>query len=295
MAIAFIIFLTCGCASQPPYVGQGTHPQVSRGGSVPPIDFLGNILSLPAKLILWNWQFNSHAISEETESKLTQYLEARNLPAFEDTHYRLNQYSPLSDIKAVFKNKHIVWPYRILIGLPVTLITDVLLPGRLFPWGDYFNPYNNTVHLYSNDPTIALHEAGHAYDFADFRFKGTYALLRMVPFMDLYQEWWATDEAIDFLEETGDRATELRAYKTLWPAYGTYVGGYLPIPFGSVAGAVCGHIIGRIKAASRMRYYNRMDEVLQTPAQSLGKGSFSAEGKVPHEDLPERQPREIHV
>lgn len=254
--------LVLGCATTTPYVGRGPHPQLTRGAAIPPIDFLGNILALPDKLVLWNWRFDNHSISPATERKLTAYLDARNRPAFEESTYRLNQYAPMDDLHALVKNHHMAWPYRLLLGLPVTLLTDVLLPGRIFPWGDYFNPYTNTAHLYSDDPTIALHEAGHAYDYADFPYKGTYALIRMVPLMDLYQEKCATSEAIDYLIETGDRELEYHAYRTLWPAYGTYIGSYLPVSFGSVVGAVGGHIAGRIKAATRKRYYQRMDAAL---------------------------------
>lgn len=233
-----------------------------RGAAVPPIDILGNILSLPGKLILWNWQFNNHAISPETEEGLIRYLDAKRLPAFEDTTYRLNEYAPVGDLRALVKNRHVGWPYRLLLGLPVTLLIDVLLPGRLFPWGDYFNPYTNTTHLYSDDVTIALHEAGHAYDFADFPYKGTYAMLRLIPFLDLYQEWQATEQAITYLEETEDRETEFHAYRTLWPAYGTYMGAYVPVPFGSAAGALVGHVAGRTKAVTKKRYYQEMDAIL---------------------------------
>ena len=266
---AVVATLVSGCAYTAPYVGQGPHPQVTRGAPVPPIDFLGNILALPGKLILWNWQFANHAISDSTEAVLVRYLEARNLPAFEDTAYRINQYSPIQDLRALIKNKHVGWPYRLLLGLPITLIYDVTLPGRLFPWGDYYNPYTNTVHLYSDDPTVALHEAGHAYDFADFGLKGTYALLRIVPFMDLYQEWQASELAIEYLIEVEDRDMEFRAYKTLFPAYGTYAGSYLPIPFGSLPGALVGHLAGRSKAAAKRRYYEHYDAVLgRTPGKS---------------------------
>lgn len=251
-----------GCATTTPYVGQGPHPQVVRGAAVPPIDFLGNVLALPGKLILWNWQFANHDISPQTEAGLVRYLEAKRVPAFEDTVYRLNQYAPFGDLRSLVKNRHVAWPYRLLIGLPVTLLTDVALPGRLFPWGDYYNPYTNVAHLYSDDPTIALHEAGHAYDFATFPYKGTYALVRLVPFLDLYQEWWATENAIKHLAEIGDRQMEFHAYRTLWPAYGTYMGSYTPIPFGSIAGALVGHVAGRAKAATKKRYYQRMDAVL---------------------------------
>lgn len=284
-SLAVATVLVAGCAATNPYIGQGPHPQVSRGAPVPPIDFLGNILSLPGKLILWNWKFNNHAISESTEAILVNYLDAKRLPAFEDTDYRLNQYSPFSDLHALVTNRHVAWPYRLLLGFPITLIYDVFLPGRVFPWGDYFNPYTNTVHLYSDDPTIALHEAGHAYDFADFPYKGTYALLRIVPFLDLYQEWWATENAIKYLIEIEDRDVEFRAYRTLFPAYGTYIGAYAPIPLGSVAGALVGHVAGRAKATTRKRYYEHMDAILgKTPtatvqSQTLSNSDHSPQAK----------------
>ncbi len=272
--LSLIISLSGGCASAPPYVGQGPHPQITRGHAIPPVDFLGNVLSLPYKLILWNWQFNSHSISAETEARLMQFLDARTQPAFERTVYRLNQYCPFQDLRALVKNRFVAWPFRLLPGLPATLLTDVLLPGRLFPWGDYFNPYTNVAHLYSNDPTIALHEAGHALDFAEFPHKGTYALIRIVPFVDLYQEWRASDEAVDYLIAIGDRQTEFHAYRTLWPAYGTYIGSYFPLPFGSVAGALFGHVAGYGKVRARRRYYKRMDAVLHpTMTQSPDNSS----------------------
>jgi hypothetical protein len=274
-----LILLLAGCASTSPYVGRGPHSQVSRGHKVPPVDFLGNVLSLPGKLILWNWSFNNHNVSEETEAVLTGYLDARNRAVFEDTQYRIDQYSPIKDIKSLIRNKHVAWPYRLIFGLPITLIYDVLLPGRLFPWGDYFNPYTNTAHLYSDDPTISLHEAGHAYDFSVHPYRGTYSVGRILPVMDLFQEWAATDEAIKYLREIGDRETELRAYKTLWPAYGTYFGGYVPVQFGSYGGALVGHIAGRYQAKSRKEYYERMDFVFSTPHSYLDDGGLMINNK----------------
>lgn len=258
-----------GCATYSPYVGQGPHPQLQRGMPVPPVDVLGNILALPWKLFLWNWRFADHTISETTEAGLVRFLEARNRPAFEDTVYRLNQYAPLGDLKALAKNRHVAWPYRIMPGLLTTLLYDVLLPGRLLPWGDYFNPYTNVVHLYSDDLPISLHEAGHAYDMADFPYKGTYALTRIVPFFDLNQEWQASELAIEYLQEIKDRPMEYRAYRVLWPAFGTYLGGYLPVPFGSLPGAFMGHIAGHLQVKARRKFYERMDAVLSAPERSF--------------------------
>ena len=258
-----------GCATTPPpYTGVGPYPQLERGAAVPPIDFLGNVLSLPAKLLLWSWKFNLHSISPQTEEKLVAYLAARDLPAMQEAKFRLNQYKPGQDLSRLIKNHDVAWPYRLLLGLPITLVFDVLLPGRVFPWGDYYNPYTNTVHLYSDHPAIALHEAGHAHDFASRRYKGTYAAIRLVPFVDLYQEYKATDEALDYLRQTQDRLEEINAYKILYPAYGSYVGAYVFPPIGTVGGVVLGHIIGRSKAFERKRFYERFDSLQHVPLSS---------------------------
>ena len=222
---------------------------------MPPIDFLGNVLSLPGKLLLWSWKFNLHWISPETEQKLVAYLQAQDLPAIKDTKFELNEYRPIQDLSRLVKNHYVAWPYRLLLGLPVTLLFDVLLPGRLFPWGDYYNPYTNIVHLYSDHPAIALHEAGHAHDFAGKRFKGTYAAARLIPFVDLYQEYQASDEAIKYLEKIQDRPTEIAAYKILYPAYGSYVGAYFFPPFGVIGGVILGHSMGHAKAWEKNRFY----------------------------------------
>jgi hypothetical protein len=258
-----------GCGTATPYVGKGPHPQVTRGAWVPPVDFAGNVLSLPFKLLLWNWQFNNHSISPQMEAALIRYIDSVSLAPFKDTLFRLNEYDPIDDLKRLLRNRHVAWPYRLVLGLPTTLLSDVLLPGRIIPSGDYYNPFTNTVHLYSDDLPIALHEAGHAHDFADFPYRGTYALVRAVPFFDLSQEWQATETAVQHLQTGGDRNMEFRAYHVLWPAYGTYVGGYLPIPLGVVPGAIIGHVWGRLKARDRRKFYERMDAALNAPNRSM--------------------------
>lgn len=238
-----------GCATIVPYTGQGPYPQLSRGAPVLPIDILGNILALPSKLLLFTWRFDSHSISVPTETKLIEYLRAQDLAALNAAHFQLNEYNPAQDLSRLIHNPNVAWPYRALIGVPVTLFTDVLLPGRLFPWGDYYNPYTNTVHLFSDHPAISLHEAGHVHDLATRTYKGTYSALRLLPFVDLYQEYKATAEAIAYLKRTGDRPGEISAYKILYPAYGSYVGSYLFPPIGTIGGVLGGHFFGHSTAA----------------------------------------------
>lgn len=259
LCLAAALLCLGGCATVTPYVGQGPHPQITRGEPLPLIDGLGNLLGLPSKILLWSWKVNDHAISEQTEQVLAEYLDsAQGKPPFLDTRFRLNQYSPLDDLHRLITNHHLSWPFRLLLGLPTTLVSEVLLPGRLLG-GDHYNPFTNTVHIYSDDPAITLHEAGHANDFSAQRYPGVYAALRLVPFVDLYQEYVATDKAIGHFMAVQDREAELHSYKILYPAYGTYVGAYIA-PYGNIGGALIGHVWGRGKAYSRAQYYKAMDK-----------------------------------
>ncbi len=261
LSICVSFCLVTGCATTVPYTGVGPYPQLERGHPVPPVDFLGNVLALPFKLLLWSWRFDLHYISPQTEEKLIAYLEARHLPALKDARFQLNAYNPGEDLSRLIHNPHVAWPYRLLLGMPVTLVFDVFLPGRLFPWGDYYNPFTNTVHLFSDHPAIALHEAGHAQDFASRRYKGTYAFARLIPFVDLYQEYKATHEAITYLKDIEDHSTELSAYKILYPAYGTYVGSYIFPPFGTAVGVLIGHATGRSTAAVVQHRYEHQESL----------------------------------
>jgi hypothetical protein len=274
-AAALSVLLAAGCAHAPPYVGQGPHPQLTRGRPNALVDGIGNVFGVVPKLLLWDRKIENHAISERTEQALVAYLaHAKDRTA--GTHFALNQYAPLRDLKRLASNRKVAWPYRLFLGLPVTLVFDVALPGRLFGWisgGDSYNPYTDTVQIYSDLPAIALHEAGqHVHDFNGRRYKGTYALPRTLrlPIIDLYQEYRATDTALDYLIQTGQRDEELAAYRILYPAYGTYVGGYLGwvIPGGTVLGAVGGHMTGRSQASRRSRVYQRSDALAaQAPTQ----------------------------
>jgi len=260
-------FALVGCASAPPYVGQGPHPQISRGHAVPPIDFLGNVFALPAKLIFWNWRLDNHDVSADTEAYLVRYIDSPETRT-DETLYSLNEYSPGRAFSRLIHNKKAAWPYRLLIGFPVTLVVEVLLPGRLFAGllgGDMYNPFTDTVYLYSDLPSVALHEAGHSHDVNGRKRKGTYAFLRIIPFVDLYQEYQATDEAITYLIDQQDRDQEFAAYKMLYPAYGSYVGAYIPFPGAALIPILLGHVAGRSRARERAEYY-RLVDAGQAPA-----------------------------
>lgn len=247
-----------GCATtSAPYVGQGPHPQITRGRPLALVDGIGWVLGIITKVLFLNWNFDNHHISPHTEMMLAQYLDDPN-NATEGTHFSLNEYAPGRTLKRLATNRKVAWPYRLLLGLPITLIFEVLLPGRLFG-GDRYNPFTDTASIYSDIPSVALHEAGHAHDLNRRRYKGTYAAIRLIPLVDLYQEYQASDEAIEYLIETNQREEELAAYTVLYPAYGSYVGSYIFPPIGTLVGIGLGHVAGRTKAWERRQFYRDAD------------------------------------
>lgn len=248
LGLTFSLQIT-GCARLKPaeyetygYKGEAA---VKEGKKIVVLDWLGNIFGFLPKLILWNWKVNRHNINEETEAAIQDYI-AKNTTELGNVDVQLNRYAPQDAWRRLFSNKGVKWPYRVFLGSFTVLIVDTLLVNRIFGF-DYYNPFTHTVNLYTDLPTVALHELGHAKDFGERRHRGSYALLRLIPFADLYQEYQATDDAFEYIRTEKQLAREIEAYKVLYPAYGTYVGSYL-ISYGSIAGAIVGHVWGRIEA-----------------------------------------------
>ena len=227
--------------------------QIERGKPHKVVDAVDWIWpeSLLGKLILWNWKVDRHHISPETEAAIVAYLEMNEMP---DVKVRLNQYDPMGEWRRLSKNTSVGVLWRYSFGLLATG-AYTLLPGRILG-GDNYNPYTNTINLYSDIPAIALHEGGHAKDSANKKYRGTYAAVYAIPGVPLWHEAQATGDAIGYLKEQENTAGEKEAYNILYPAYGTYVGGtparFVTYPWNYVfqLGAVIpGHVIGRIRSS----------------------------------------------
>ncbi len=222
---------------------------IERGKPRPVLDAAGWVFGIPSKILLWNRRAENHHISEKTEASLQEYLAANQL---DHVKVRLNQYRPWDDWKRLRANREVSWPWRYTFGA-VSLLGETVLPGRLFG-GDHFNPYTNTIHIYSDIPAIALHEGAHAKDFNRRTYPGTYAAAYALPIVPLYHESIASADVIAYLETLGDPDLQEEAYHVLYPAYGTYVGNALgfayppaafPFYYGSVVG---GHLAGRMQS-----------------------------------------------
>jgi len=229
-----------------------TSPPIVFGSRRPILDGLGWCVGIPDKVLLWDRRISNHRISEDTVLVMADYLEQNNL-----THVkvRANQYAPLDDLKRLRKNTTVAWPWRYTLGL-VSVAGEAILPGRVFG-GDHFNPFTQTIHLYSDVPAIALHEGGHAKDFSRRKYQGSYAAAYL--FVPIWHETIASRDAFSFLEERGEQKRVEEANRILYPAYGTYLGsGFgsfapgasVPIYYGSV---LAGHLNGRILSRDQER------------------------------------------
>jgi len=267
--ILFLMHLTLGCATVPYKKGQNieqgntlklkpNESQIERGRPIKLIDYTGHyFFSLPSKLLLLNWKIDNHNISRESEEMLKQFLVDNDL---RQVKVRLNQYAPGAEWKRLFQNRSVGVGWRFTFGI-VSLIDYTIIPGRLFG-GDHYNPYTNTINLYSDHKAVLLHEGAHAKDFARRKYKGTYSAIRLLPLVPLYQEAWATGDALGYYKEKGLTPEEKDAYNVLYPAYCTYVADeglrwtqwWFDIPiwldYGiRLAATIPCHIAGRIKAS----------------------------------------------
>jgi hypothetical protein len=232
-------------------------PQIARGEPVPVVDALGHyVFSLPSKLLLWNWRVDNHRISPETEETVAAYLKANGL---RQVKVRLNQYEPRDEWRRLVRNSAMPGFWRYTFGV-LTCAEYTALPGRLFG-GDCYNPYTNSVSIYSDHRAIALHECAHAKDFAGRSrgMKGWYSFMRLLPIVPFYQEEIATGDAIGYVRDIEDGRLEKSSYKILYPAYCTYIAGeglrWVRVQWWvsyavTYAAVIPGHIVGRIKAAT---------------------------------------------
>jgi hypothetical protein len=263
LCLFVLLWPSAGCVLSPkaidtrkqfiaPELLEANTPSVERGAKRPVLDAVGWVVGIPSKLILWNRRVDNHNISPETEVAVAEYFKANELG---HVKVRLNQYRPWDDMKRLTKNRTMAWPWRYTVGL-VSVLGEGILPGRIFG-GDHFNPYTQTVHLYSDLPVIGFHEGAHAKDFSRRGYPGTYAAAYMLPIVPLYHESVASRDVMDYVSKLGDTRLEQQAYHVLYPAYGTYVGGAIgsvipgisfPAYYGSV---LVGHAAGRY-ASSRI-------------------------------------------
>jgi hypothetical protein len=91
-----------------------------------------------------------------TEGAIRQYLAVSGL---DKVKVRVNQYDPAGEWQRLRDNHSVSGPVRYTIGT-LSVVGCTVLPGRVFG-GDHYNPYTNSVYLYSDVPAMAVYQGGY--------------------------------------------------------------------------------------------------------------------------------------
>jgi hypothetical protein len=251
--------MSAGCARLPYRYGgelrtegdlalQPGEPQIERGEKRPVIDTVGWVFGIPSKILMFNHRVDNHDVSPETEREMQEYLANNGL---DRVKVRVNEYDPGGEWRRLGNNTSVGWPARYTLGT-LSCLGYTILPGRIFGW-DHYNPYTNSIYLYSDVPSLAVLQGAHAKDFAQREYKGWYSLAYDLPLVNLWPNSIAADDAVSYLRETGTANDAKDGYRTVGPAFaisssrGLGSIGSVPVVLPAVLG---GHLVGQVEAAS---------------------------------------------
>jgi len=178
---------------------------------------IGWLVSLPTRLILWDYDM-CDGLDEERTKQVLATLE--NDESLSGITVRINHTSAIEDLKRLFNDPNVLERNsgfaRGTLGLLYWLGGDMIDELRR---GDYYNPYTQTVIVYSNVETIPSHEIGHFKDYIRHDRDWWYSLLRVFPPATLYQEARASLYGKDMLGPDQN----YQFYRYLIPAFATYI------------------------------------------------------------------------
>jgi hypothetical protein len=229
-------------------------PQVERGRPSKLVDGVGWVFGIPEKIALWDRRASNHDVSPETEQKLSEYLAANGM---ESTKVRINQYDPGGEWRRLVDNKSVGAGWRYTVGALRTL-GYTILPGRVFSGfvgGDSYNPYTDSIYVYSDIPAVAVEQGAQAKNVRWREHPGTYASVYSLPVLTLFPAKAAKSEVYEYTALNGTYEEQLAARDALYPKYGSEIGGqtaYL-VPGSSLifslAGAGVGHVVDAVTPA----------------------------------------------
>lgn len=261
----FVSALSLGCAAgRVPRFDQSNgnyaavspngEPQIEHGRPHKFIDGVGWVFGIPEKIALWDRRASNHDVSPETEQKLTEYMAANGM---ESTKVRINQYDPGGEWRRLVDNKSVGAGWRYTFGALRTL-GYTILPGRVFSGfvgGDSYNPYTDSIYVYSDIPAVAVEQGAQAKNVHWREHPGTYASIYSLPVLSLFPGKAAKSEVYEYVALNGTYDEQLATRDALYPKYGMEIGGqtaYL-VPGSSIvfslAGAGVGHVVDAVSPA----------------------------------------------
>ena len=216
-------------------------PQFEYGQPRKIPDAVGWVFGIPEKIVLWDRRAVNHNVSAETEQNLAQYLDANGLHS---TKVRINQYDPIGEWRRLGANKEVGAGWRYTVGAFDTM-AYTLFPGRLFG-SDGYNPYTDTVNVYSDIACLAQEQAAYAKLVHARPHPGTYAALTSLPVARLWPAKQSKSDVLDYTLVSGAPDQQYEASRIFYPEFGAEVGGDASVFVGgkiplSLVGAGIGH------------------------------------------------------
>lgn len=239
-----------GPVEGPELIGPSLEIDVEHGEPNRFIDGVGWVFGIPNKLLLLDPRADNHDISPETVEQAYEFLSDREV---DGVMVRVNQYDPIGEWKRLVANDRVGLPWRATVGAIYTL-GYTLVPGRLFG-GDSYNPFTNTVNVYSDVPALAMEQAAQAQDTQEKSHPGFYSAVKLLPLVGIVHEARAKQAVFEHVDENGTREQQAEARRVLAPQMGREVGGQaaLFVPQGDallgLGGAAVGHVVGRYQAS----------------------------------------------
>lgn len=223
---------------------------IERGERLPIIDSVGWVLGIPKKLLLWDHRADNHEVSDDTIEETAGYLAENEV---EGVKVRVNQYDPIGEWRRLAHNDRVGFGWRATVGSVYTLGYSIV-PGRLFG-NDWYNPYTDSVHVYSDIPSLAMEQAAHAKDVHERTHPGFYSAMQLLPFVGLVHEARSKQSVFDHIDEHGTVEERAEARRVLQPQLGSEIGGqlFVFVPQADavlqLTGAAVGHVVGRYQAS----------------------------------------------
>jgi hypothetical protein len=212
------------------------------------IDGVGWVFGIPKKIILWDRRAVNHCISAGTQRNLAEYMHTNGLVS---TKVRINQYDPFGEWRRLSANKDVGAGWRYTVGVFGTL-GYTLFPGRLFG-SDRYNPYTDSIYIYSDIPCIAVEQASNAKLVHARAHPGTYAALTSLPVVRLWRSKQSKQDVLDYTLANGTSAEQNEATRVLYAEFGAEIGGQASLFVGSnlpltLVGAGIGHVTAHYNA-----------------------------------------------
>ena len=220
-------------------------PQFECGRPNKVIDGVGWVFGIPRKIVLWDRRAVNHDVSPQTQESLAEYLSANGMAS---TKVRINEYDPGGEWHRLRANKSVGAGWRYTFGAFGTL-AYTLFPGRLFG-ADGYNPYTDSVYVYSDIPCVAQEQAAYAKLVHEREYPGTYVAVTSLPFVRLWPEKQAKDDVLSFAAADGTPADKEEAIHAMYPEFGAEIadeftrfvpGGFLLTATGAAVGHAAAH------------------------------------------------------